>query len=87
MIQKEKLQGLRPLPPANWYYYIARNLKANNGPINKYYNLLLLERGKVYSFVPEGTSQKSIYEFENGGLYFFDKEKFNRGLITMSEIY
>jgi hypothetical protein len=44
-------------------------------------NLLLnqlLKAGKVYAYVPDGTSSELLFMFNSGGLYPFEKELFRR---------
>ncbi len=56
------------------FKYLRSQLNIGGKALSNYINMLPIESGKVFSFVPKGTSEKSLYEFEKGGLYFFDKE-------------
>ena len=68
MIQKKNVTS----PKA--YDYLRKQLDMGIS-LSQCISKLPLERGEVYSFVPEDTSDEILYNFDFGGVYAIDKAK------------
>jgi len=66
--------GKKNITSKDSYKYLRSQLKIGGKTLSNLINILPLENGKIFAFVPEGIPEKSLYEFDKGGLYFFDKE-------------
>jgi len=67
MIEKMDVTGLSS------FNYIRRQLDLGKS-LSKTLNTIPIEKGKVFSFVPEDTSEVKLYNFGSGGIYPFDRE-------------
>jgi hypothetical protein len=67
MIEKRDVTGLSA------FNYIRRQLDLGKS-LSKILNAISIEKGKVFSFVPEDTSEAKLYNFDSGGIYTFDGE-------------
>jgi hypothetical protein len=67
MIEKKNITGTAALN------YVKQEL-SRGGALSACINELLLANGAIYAFVPGGTSESKLYDFENGGLYLLDEE-------------
>jgi hypothetical protein len=65
------------------FKYLREQLNMGGKTLSNYISLLPLENGKIYSFVPEGISEKSLYQFDIGGIYSFDKELFKNSPVLI----
>lgn len=63
MIVKQKISG------SNVRTYLKNELDKSSKTLSTYVSKLNLDDGEVFALVPQGVSEKSLYEFENGGLY------------------
>jgi hypothetical protein len=62
------------------FAYLKKHVNSSGKTLANYVELLLLENGKVYSFVPENTPEKELYYFEEGVLYPYDTNTFNNAI-------
>jgi hypothetical protein len=67
MIQQINVTGVAALN------YVKQEL-SRGGVLSDCINELPLGNGVIYAFVPAGTSENKLYDFENGGLYLLDEE-------------
>jgi hypothetical protein len=68
MIQKKNVTSSKA------YNYLRKQLDMGIS-LSQCISKLPLEKGEVYSFVPEDTSDEILYNFDFGGVYAIDKEK------------
>jgi hypothetical protein len=68
MIDKKDVTGLAA------FKYLRKQLDMGIS-LSQSVNKLPIEDGEVYSFVPVGTSDEALYNFEFGGIYPFDKDE------------
>jgi len=66
MIEQRNITGSSALD------YVRQEL-SRGGVLSDYINKLPLDNGSIYAFVPEGTSENKLYDFEYGALYPFDE--------------
>ena len=77
MIRKKNVNGLLA------FDYLKQEL-AKGRSLSAKLNNLSLDNGSIQALVPEETSDKKLYQFEEGSLYFFDKElKWNKSAIPI----
>src|SRR5258708_13193640 len=43
---------------------------------------LPLEKGRVFAFVPEGTSEDLLFSFESGGIYSYEEERKRKQIVV-----
>lgn len=77
MIEKREVTGVEALE------YLQNQLSLGGKTLSNYINQHPLQYGQVYSFVPKGTSQGSLYNFKSGGIYFSNKESLSNGPILI----
>src|SRR5579862_5166822 len=68
MIEKKNVTGTEA------FDYLRKQLDMGIS-LSRCINKLSIENGEVYSFVPSGTSDENLYNFEFGGIYPFEKEE------------
>jgi hypothetical protein len=59
------------------FVYLKKHVSLSGKTLASYIELLPLENGKVYSFVPENIPEKELYNFDDGVLYPYDKTTSN----------
>lgn len=63
MIQKKEVTGSKA------FKYLAEQLSLGGKTLSNCINLLPIQGGKIYAFVPENTLEEQLFNFEAGGIY------------------
>jgi hypothetical protein len=54
--------------------YVEEQLSLGGKTLSNYLRYIYLQNGRIYSFVPQETTEEHLYNFDSGGIYPFDKK-------------